>query len=36
MLSDAKHLGFSRSYEGEILRLRLRMTSSLQKKTELK
>jgi hypothetical protein len=26
MLSNAKHLGFSRSHEAEILRLRLRMT----------
>jgi hypothetical protein len=26
MLSKAKHRGFSRRYEGEILRLRLRMT----------
>jgi hypothetical protein len=27
MLSNAKHLGFSRSHEAEILRLRLRMTA---------
>jgi len=27
MLSNAKHLAFSGSYEAEILRLRLRMTS---------
>ena len=25
-MSEAKHLGFSRSYKDEILRLRLRMT----------